>query len=238
MDGTTMLRTQRFALFLGAAALAAPVAADAQQIRSPYEFVETAQSLGVQFGYAAANTGALDLGPRSGPLATARYVIRLQGPMAVEAEAGFLRAERGVYNLVQDTLLEPPTRIERVGEADVTLLLLKGGLRMHLTGQRTYHNLLPYLVVGGGAVIDLAGRGAADELVTPEARYRFGTSFAGELGAGVDWFLSRQLSLRGDVRNLFWRLDTPDAYLLRDATTTHQQWVRNLTLTAGAAWHF
>jgi hypothetical protein len=233
-----MLRTAGFALLLGAAALSAPASASGQQIRSPYEFVETSQSLGVQIGHALTNTGALDLGPRSGPLALARYVIRLQGPIAVEAEAGFLSTDRTVYNLVRDTLLDPPTRIDRVGEADVALLLLKGGLRMHLTGQRTYHNLLPYVVVAGGVAIDMAGRGAADELVSAEARYRFGTSFAGELGAGVDWFVTRQISLRGDVRNLFWRVDAPDAYLLRDATTPHQQWVRNLTLAAGAAWHF
>ncbi|MFO7259907.1 MAG: hypothetical protein DIU52_002045, partial [bacterium] len=65
----------------------------------------------------------------------------------------------------------------------------------------------------------------------------FGTSFAGQLGGGIEWFAMPRLSLRLDGRLLFWELDNPRAFTsIGDVSS--EEWVQNFYFSVGAAIHF
>lgn len=209
--------------------------ASAQAITSPYRFLDHGQSLGAFAGYIAASKGSVGFGASSGPVFGARYGIRITGPFTLEAELAYFPTTRAVLDTVP-----ADTTVEVVGEADLTLALAWAALRFNLTGPRTFHGVQPFLLFGGGAALDVAGDAAADEDIAPDARFDFGTSFAGELGAGIEWFLSPSAALRLDGRNVLWRLKTPLPFLqgARSLVFTDREWVQNFQVSAGFSLYF
>jgi hypothetical protein len=206
-----------------------------QRIDSPYRFVDTKQSAGLFGGYVFTNKGSIDLGPESGPVFGGRYGIRLSGPFTIEADIGYFPSTRAV----RDTVPSEVT-FSTIGEADMALLLARGALRFNLTGPRTWHGMQPFVVFGGGAAIDLSGEPAVEDDLPQDARFDFGTSFAGELGAGVELFFTRRLALRLDGRNVLWQLEAPIAFLLGDRalTVADQEWAQNFFVSAGLSIQF
>ena len=89
--------------FRAAALLIGLAATDgaAQQIDSPYRFVDESQQAGFFVGQVFTDPGTLDLGPESGPAVGLRYGIRLSGPFSLEAAAMVLSTTRAV----QDTFV-------------------------------------------------------------------------------------------------------------------------------------
>jgi hypothetical protein len=206
-----------------------------QRIDSPYRFVDTKQSAGLFGGYIFASEGSIGLGPESGPVFGGRYGIRLSGPFTIEADIGYFPSTRAVLDTVPGEVT-----FTTIGEADLTLLLARGALRFNLTGPRTWHSMQPFVVFGGGVVIDLSSEAAVEDNLPQDARFDFGTSFAGELGAGVELFFSRRLALRLDGRNVLWQLEAPIAFLLGDRALTvpDQEWAQNFYLSAGLSIQF
>ncbi len=205
-----------------------------QTIRSPYRHLERTQSGGLFAGYVATDRGSLELGPGSGPIFGGRYGIRLSGPFAVEGEVAFLPTSRYVVDLENDE--DGDVRIPvRLREADLSLLVLMAGLRFNLTGPRTYRNLQPYLLAGAGAAISVSDEETTD--LGPDVRFDFGTSFAGQLGGGIEWFAMPRLALRLDGRVLFWELNNPRAFT-ELGNVSSDEWVQNFYFSAGAAIHF
>jgi hypothetical protein len=207
----------------------------AQAITSPYRFLDRGQSIGPFAGYIAASKGSIGFGPSSGPVFGARYGIRITGPFTLEAEAAYFPTTRAVLDTVP-----ADTTVEVVGEADLALAIAWAALRFNLTGPRTFHGVQPFLLFGGGAAIDVAGDAAAEEDLAPDVRFDFGTSFAGELGAGIEWFLSPSAALRLDGSNLLWRLKTPLPFLqgARSLVFTDREWAQNFQLSAGFSLYF
>jgi hypothetical protein len=219
-------------LFLAAAAaLHQPL--DAQQIRSPYRFIDETQSLGIYAGSLLTNPGTPEVGPQSAPIFGIRYNLRFTGPLSGEAAVSFLPAERQVMRM--DTVagaIQPRV----VGEADMNLLHAEAGLRFHLTGPRAWRGFAPYVVATGGVAADLTGQGELDEELPETQRFRFGPSFAVGVGAGTDWFLTERLSLRLEARNHIFRLPIPAG--VREELRAETQWTNNLGLSLGTALHF
>jgi hypothetical protein len=215
--------------------LASPSVCRAQSIQSPYRFVDKTQAVSAFAGYVATGKGSVGLGPKSGPLFGTRYSIRLSGPFNVEIEPAFFKSTRPV----RDTTVVDSAR-QIVGEADIALLVVNGALRFNITGPRTWNRLQPFLLFGGGAAVDLSGSSPDDELVTGEARFDFGTSFAGAIGGGVEWFASDRLTVRFDARNALWKIKTPLAFLADDfgANTPGEEWVQNGWFTVGFSLRF
>jgi hypothetical protein len=218
-------------VFVGLLALAAG-AAEAQEIRSPYRYIEPAQSLGVYAGFLAATAGEPPVGPQDGPIFGLRYNLRFTGPLSGEAALSLVPTDRQV--IATDTAeIEPrPTG----ATAPMTLLIAEAGLRFHLTGPRTWRGLAPYLVATGGMATDLSGRSAADEELHETQRFRFGPSFAVGAGVGTDWFVSERLSLRLEARDHILRVRIPAGLL--ETRREETQWTNNFAFSLGTALHF
>jgi hypothetical protein len=206
---------------------------DAQQIRSPYRFIDETHSLGVFAGYLLTSPGTPEVGPQDAPIFGVRYNLRFTGPLSGEASIGFIPTNRQVQ---QEDAATPGFQLQPVGEATMNLLLAEAGLRFHLTGPRAWRGLAPYVVGTGGIAADLSGRGELDAAVAENQQFRFGPSFAVGLGAGTDWFLSDRLSLRLEARNHVLRVPVPAGLL--EAQRAETQWTNNLGITLGTALHF
>ncbi len=209
--------------------------ASAQRIPSPYRYVDESQSITLFGGYVLTDAGALELGPRSGPIGGLRYSLRLGGPFNVEASAGYLPTTRIVWDTAG--VDQPP---ERLGEADLSLLLADASLRFNITGPRTYHGFMPFALLGGGIALAVSEDDDLEEAAELAAgtRFDFGTRFAGHVGAGIEWFAMRRLALRAEARDVFWKLGTPQAFQALELDVPDSEWVQNFVLSLGVAYHF
>lgn len=228
-----MLRARALLLFPLIVLLAAgPLAA--QHIDSPYRFIDTRQAVTLFAGRTNPQAGVVGLGPESGEYFGGRYTYHLSGPLSIEGEVGYFPLSRTVRDTTRTGDAFTP-----VGSADQTVVLTTAALRFDLTGPRTWYRLQPFLTVGGGAAIGLSGQNGADSRVPADARFQFGTSFAGMVGGGVEWYATRRVGLRLDGRGVLWKLKTPQAFALKDATLpANGDWTQNVLLSAGLSVHF
>jgi opacity protein-like surface antigen len=211
--------------------------AAAQRIDSPYRFLDYGRSLGIYAGMQSAVEGALGLGPQAAPVLGARASFRVSGPLTIGVDLSYTPAQRAVRDtafVAADSVFRP------LGEVDMHLLALMGDVRFNITGPRTWHGLQPYLAAGVGVARDMAGRTVLEDDLDPNVRFRFGTSFAGQFGAGVEWFPSQQLSLRAEGRNRMLRIRTPDAFVLTEqgGAVGRANWENAILLSAGVSYHF
>ena len=220
----------------GALLLAAPAAGQQKQIDSPYRFVERNQSLGVFAGYAVTGKGQLELGMDDAPAFGIRYRIHVSGPFRLEAELAIMQGQR----TVRDTTFTADSAYVVLGEVDSRLLAGMATLRFDITGPRTWHGLQPFLLFGGGLVADLAGASEVEDDLPENVRFDIGTSFAGQIGGGLEWYLSQGASLRVDARNVLWKVNTPTAFRIpeRGRTLPDDEWTQNFVATVGFAIHF
>jgi hypothetical protein len=225
----------RFGWLAGVMLLIGVSSAAAQRIDTPYRFFDHTQAVGATVAYINTDKGTVGLGPESGVAFGGRYHIRLSGPFYVEAEALYFPTTRAVL----DTAVVD-SAFEQVGEADIALAFVQGSLRFQLTGQRTWNNMLPFLLLGAAVGIQAQDDDEADEAVPSEARFDFGTTFAGQIGAGIEFFPASGLAIRIDARNILWQLETPQALQLRDIgrTLPAEEWTNNITASVGISIHF
>jgi hypothetical protein len=219
------------------ALLIVPGVAAAQNIDSPYRFLDTRQAVGVFAGQLLTSRGALGLGPRSGPILGVRYDLGISGPFVLEADLGWFAKSRAV----QDTVPGDTTRAS-VGDVDFRAITAQASLRFNITGPRTWHGILPYVLFGGGITTDVSGDAEPDASLPADVRFDFGTSFTGVLGAGFEWYPgeSGRAGIRLDARNLLWKLKTPGAFLRGDQARIlpSDEWAQNFALTAGVVFRF
>lgn len=212
-----------------AVGVASPRPASAQTIPSPYSFIEERQEVGLFAGYMSAGTGRFGYGPSGGPIFGARYGVELSGPLSIELTVGALSGNRDVIN---------PARAEGdrvIGEADVRLKMVDARLRLSATGNRTWHGLSPFLVLGGGVAYDSAGQSATDALLDADEVYKFGTKFFATIGPGVRWFATRRFALRTDAAFSLWQLKSPPGYgdpTLALENVAASEWASGLTVSA------
>ena len=227
-----MIRLQ-LRLLLPLLALSAAGAA-AQEIDSPYRFVDPGQQVNVFVGAIETDPGTLGLGPESDGAVGLRYGIRVTGPFSVEAAATLFPTNR----VSRDTVIDgTDTAVVATGvEPEMTIGIVTGGLRFDLTGPRTWHRLMPFALVGVGAAFVVSEDDEADADLSSNLRYDFGTRLVGELGLGVEWFPLDAFTLRLDARNMLWKIEAPEAFAALDAPS--EEWVQNFLLSAGVSYRF
>ena len=222
--------------------VASPTAGFAQTIPSSYRYLEHAQEAGFVSGYLNLANGSLDLGPKSSAFVGGRYALELSGPLSVEGLLLYVPTVRDVVD---------PRRAEgdrSIGETDANLLMADARLAFSLTGRRTWHGVSPYLFVGGGVALDVAGLGEAEEILLEEDRFDFGTTFTGSGGTGLRLAPSERIMIRLDANIVLWRLRTPRGFgqpgkgfgepgeEMEDVV--EREWVRGFGFALGAAWRF
>jgi len=166
-----------------------------------------------------------------------RYGISVSGPLTLELDLLYAPTTRSVG----DTILTIPDSLPTIrGEADMNLLIATGSVRFNITGGRTWHGLQPYAQFGAGIATDIAPSSALADSIPANARVEFGTSFAGQLGAGLEWYPSARWSLRVDARNALWKLKYPSAFQTGTGSrlVPADEWEGNSILTAGLSMHF
>ena len=227
----------RFGCIVLAALMLGATSAQAQRIDTPYRFFEQTMAAGLTVGYISTDKGSVGLGPESGIAYGGRYHIRLSGPFFLEAEALYFPTTRAVLDTA---VVAADSSFEQVGEADIGIALAQASLRFQITGQRTWNGMLPFILLGAGLAAEVKNDHDADEAVPSEARFDFGTTFAGQLGAGIEFFPVSGLAIRIDARNILWQLKTPQALQLRDIgrTLPAEEWTNNLTGSVGISIHF
>lgn len=222
-------------LTLGLLALFVPsAAADAQTIPSPYRYVERAQSLALFGGYLFTDRGESGLGPASAPHISLEYAGRFAGPLSGIVEVGVLPSERAVFARTASTPADAPP--SEIGQADALVLLAQAGLRLSITGPRTWNGIAPFVGATGGLVSTVSDRGEAEAALPDNQRVDLGPAFAVAVHAGTDWFLSERVSARLTVRDQLWRLVQPSA--LAVTGREQREWANNIGVSLGAAFYF
>lgn len=209
----------------------------AQRIDSPYRFVEHSQGTGIYGARLWPSEGRIGLGPQRASGLGVRYGIALSGPITLEVDMLYAPTTRAIG----DTALTVPDSLPTmIGEADMKLLVAMGSIRFNITGGRTWRGLQPFVLFGGGLASDIAGKTALQDSVPASARSNFGTSFAGQLGAGIAWYPTARWSLRFEARNALWKLKYPVAFqrIQGSLPVPADEWESNSILSVGVAMHF
>ena len=227
------LRTIRGAALL--ALTLAPSAADAQTIPSPYSFLEAKQETGPVIGYMSTSAGRFGYGPPGGKLLGGRWGIEAAGPLSLEGVGGVVSGSRDIVN---------PGRDEgerKVGEAEVRIMTLDARLKFSFTGDRTWHDIAPFIVLGAGWAFDLTGVDPLDGDLQPADRFSFGNSFFGTVGAGSRWLVTDRWGVRADAVFSLWKLRTPPGFSDPERNffnVEEGEWVRGLSFTISGLWRW
>lgn len=235
MTHTAAKRALRAVLVLLAAAAAPAAAQDVGHLPedSPFRDLPYRQELTFFGGYFLAGGDPAGVAPKSAPMFGARYEIRIGGPAQFYARTAMALSERDVVN----PRLAPGAR--ELGTESVTLGLADVGISLNLTGQRSWHGMVP--VVSGGA-------GIATDFASPDVGgFRLGTPFAITLGAGVRWTSGGNWQVRADVTDYLYQVKYPPLYFQAPAqnvepvlppNSKQNVWKHNAALTLGVSYLF
>ena len=215
--------------------IAAPVSAQVDvgypPPKSPYRDLEYKQEATVFGGYFMAAKDPAGVAPRSGPMFGVRYEVAVGGPVALVARVAGVSSERRVI----DPTKSVATR--ELGVQSWPIYLADVGMSVNLTGQRSFHGVVPVIYTGIGLASDLDKKREEDP-------FHLGTTFAFSLAGGLRVVPGGRFQMRADVGTYIYQLKYPTAYygIASDNTTVLPSsqaknfWKRNLGLTLGASY--
>lgn len=228
---------------VGAAVLAAlgavlPVAGAGAQVgyppaRSPFSDLEYRQTFSILGGYYSAKADPAGVAPGGGGIFGVQYDLGFGGPVALTTRVRTVASERTVIDPIR------PTGQRVLGTEQRPLTMADVGLSLALTGQRSYHHLVPLVHGGVGVVSNFAG---ADP-----GTFKFGTSFAFAYGLGVRYVpTGTRWALRADLGNSLYRVRYPQTYATTaldstsviPAASSLTRWLNNTAITAGVSYQF
>lgn len=210
-----------------------PQSAFAQTIPSPYKFIERGREVSVYGGVVSTSGGGLRIGPNSGNLIGGRFGVNMGSALAFEVNSYLLSGERDVKD---------PRRAEElqvVGNSDINIAGVDAQFRINLTGQRSWHSLQPFVMLGAGLAWttsdDRTTEIAAD--IPMEDWFQFGSKFSPVFGTGVTLHASEKWIFRLDATMRLWKVDTPSGFPPSE-TVGDSEWVGNKLLTVGTGIRF
>lgn len=223
-------------LTLPAAAVAQTVAAPQVGYptnSSPFRDLEYRQELTIFGGQFKAGTEPAAVAPRSGPMVGARYEVRVGGPAQL-----FVRASR-VFSERQALDPTKPAATRFLGVSKIPLYLADLGISMNLTGQRTFHGIVPSLAAGAGIVSTLNSKVENDP-------FKFGTTFAFSFGGGLRILPTDRIQIRIDGGTHMYQIHYPTEYSTPASDKTSvipadqpkSFWKSNPSITAGLSYLF
>ncbi|MBI2408560.1 MAG: hypothetical protein HYV19_09705 [Gemmatimonadetes bacterium] len=225
----TRLRAALFALILAAAPAAAQVGYE--PAKSPYSDLPWSQSVAFFAGGFNTETDPARVGPQPGWLAGVRYDLRIGGPVAL---VGRITTGPTTHRVIAPL---NPIASRVVGSKDSQLLAADLGIALNLTGQKSWHHVVPVLSSGVGVVTDFNG--------DPDAGgYRFGTRFMFTTGVGLRYHTQGRWEPRVDFTNYLWQIQYPTEYRSQpsdgsDPVLSRKQapWLGNHLWSLGLSYH-
>lgn len=196
---------------------------------SPYRDLEASQELSFFGGRYSAGKDPIGVAPSGGPMYGLRYEIHVGGPAFLMARFAHVNGERFPID---------PTKsgtAAQLGRKNVSLKLFDVNLVLNLTGQKSFHNIVPVINFG-------AGIASCNCTVSPDP-YTFGTPFAFSFGGGLRYVPGGRFQLRADWGDYLYQLKYPTAYYLTPTTGTaaagggqaRSFWKNNRALSLGAS---
>ena len=220
---------------LGALALACIATTARAQVaghlpeNSPYRDLETSQEFTFFGGRYTVGKDPIGIAPRDGPMYGLRYQIHVGGPAFLMARWSHVNSSRFAID---------PTKTgtaRQLGKQNVSVDLFDVDLAINLTGERSFHHIVP--VVNLGAGVATCGCSVKDD------PYTFGTPFAFTFGGGLRFVPGGRFQLTLDWNDYLYQLKYPAAYYQiptagGTAALTNEArsfWKNNRALTLGAS---
>jgi hypothetical protein len=160
-----------------------------------------------------------------------RYEVTVGGPAQLYARLARINSQR---NVIDPTL---PAATRHLGSQSWPVYLMDAGLSLNLTGQRTFHGIVPVVALGGGLVSDL------DKSVDKDP-FNLGTTFAFSLGTGLRMVPGGRFQIRADVGTYLYQIKYPTQYYVSSTDNTsvlaakqaRNFWKRNGAFSLGVSY--
>lgn len=223
------------ALLLLAVFLAFPAAAQVSvgypPAKSPYRDLEFHHEMTLFGGYFLPGADPAGVAPKGGPLAGIRYEVVVGGPAQLVVRLAQAFSDRNVIDPTQ------PEASRNLGVRTWPVYLADAGISLNLTGQRSYHGIVPVVYAGLGLASDAGKK-------VDEDPYRLGTTFAISLAGGLRFVPGGRLQIRADAGTYLYQIKYPSAYyvLASDNTSVLDDdqaksfWKRNGAFTLGVSY--
>lgn len=197
---------------------------------SPYRDLETRHEFTFFGGDYSAGQDPIEAAPQGGPMWGFRYQVHVGGPAFLMARFAHVNGSRNAID---------PTKIgaaRDLGKHNVSLYFYDVNLAINLTGQKSYHHIVPVLNVGGGIV----NCGSCSVTGDP---YSFGTPFAFSFGGGLRYAPGGRFQITADWNDYLYQLKYPTEYYVNPSGGTaavspdqaRTFWKNNRALTIGAS---
>jgi hypothetical protein len=199
---------------------------------SPFRDLESSQELTFFGGHYRAAKDPINVAPHGGPMYGLRYEIHVGGPAFLMARWSHVNSERFPVD---------PTKTgaaAQLGKRSVALNLYDVNLALNLTGQKSFHHIVPVVNLG-------AGIATCSCKVDPDP-YTFGTPFAFSFGGGLRYVPGGRFQLRADWNNYLYQLKYPAEYYINTTgigpaappSQARSFWKNNGAFTLGASYLF
>jgi len=196
---------------------------------SPYRDLENSQEFTFYYGHYDAAKDPIGIAPQDGPMWGLRYQIHVGGPAFLTARWGHVNSQRVAID---------PTKTgtaRQLGTHNVSINLYDIDLAINLTGQKTFHHIVPVINLGAGV--------ASCGCTVKDDPYSFGTPFAFSFGGGLRYAPGGRFQITADWNNYLYQLKYPTSYYViptggTAAITGNQArsfWKNNRALTVGAS---
>lgn len=201
--------------------------------QSPFLEVEARHELTAFGGYFSAKRDPAAVAPKGGAMGGLMYEWRAQGPLHLGMSFMTVSSSR--------TVLDPskPVATREVGTKSQQLYGGDAFLSLALTGERSWHRLVP--MVGAGLGLITNGEGA------DVGGFRLGTRFAFPWSAGVRLVSGGSFELRADIKDWMYTIKYPQAYYVSTtagepaivpANVPTSRWTNNFAMTVGGSFTF
>jgi hypothetical protein len=223
------------ALFVLAFFLAVPAGSQVSvgypPAKSPYRDLEYHHEMTLFGGYFVPSADPAGVAPQSGALAGIRYEVVVGGPAQLVVRFAEAFSERNVINPTE------PAATRNLGTRTWPVYLADAGLSLNLTGQRSFHGIVPVTYLGVGIATDAGKKVDGDP-------YRLGTTFAISLAGGLRFVPGGRLQIRADAGTYLYQIKYPTAYYVPASDNTsvldNKQaknfWKRNGAFTLGVSY--
>ena len=235
----TGLRTSLSVAFL-VAAIGGPLPLPAQgtqvgfpPAKSPYIDLPFSQEVTFIGGMYHAHRDIADVGPGSGTLTGIHYEWRAGGPAHLTGEIAYITSDRRLIN----PLKAEPGR--ELGTTSRPLYTADVGLALSLTGEKSWHHLVPMIGSGVGLISDFRS-------LPDSGGFNFGTRFVFNGSAGIRYVPGGRWQIRLDAKDRLYTISYPQTFFTAPTggtavVTTHQErsyWLNNPSLTLGLSYLF